>query len=60
MSGLIPVLRTERLGRKVGNLHIVKDIPFELWAGGFLAVAGPSGSGKSSLLRLLIPPRRAH
>ncbi len=53
MSGLVPVLRTERLGRKVGNLHIVKDISFELWAGDFLAVAGPSGSGKSSLLRLL-------
>ena len=53
MSGLVPVLRTERLGRKTGNLHIVKEISFELWAGDFLALAGPSGSGKSSLLRLL-------
>ena len=53
MSGLAPVLQTERLGRKVGDLHIVKSISFELWAGDFLAVAGPSGSGKSSLLRLL-------
>jgi putative ABC transport system ATP-binding protein len=53
MSGLAPVLQTERLGRKAGDLHIVKSISFELWAGDFLAVAGPSGSGKSSLLRLL-------
>jgi putative ABC transport system ATP-binding protein len=53
MSGLAPVLQTERLGRKAGDFHIVKSISFELWAGDFLAVAGPSGSGKSSLLRLL-------
>lgn len=53
MSGLAPVLQTERLGRKAGDLHIVKSISFELWAGDFLAVAGPNGSGKSSLLRLL-------
>ena len=50
---MAPVLQTERLGRKVSDLHIVKSISFELWAGDFLAVAGPSGSGKSSLLLLL-------
>ncbi|HZJ50992.1 MAG TPA: ATP-binding cassette domain-containing protein [Actinomycetota bacterium] len=53
MSSTAPVLRAERLGRRVGDLHIVKDISFELWAGDLLAVTGPSGSGKSSLLRLL-------
>ena len=53
MSASVPVLRTERLGRRFGDLHIVKDISFELWTGDFLAVTGPSGSGKSSLLRLL-------
>ena len=47
------MLRAERLDRKVGGSDIVKAVSFELWAGDFLAVTGPSGSGKSSLLRLL-------
>lgn len=32
---------------------MLKDITFELEAGGFLAIVGPSGSGKTTLLGLL-------
>jgi putative ABC transport system ATP-binding protein len=35
------------------RLTVLKDITFELAAGGFLAVIGPSGSGKTTLLGLL-------
>jgi putative ABC transport system ATP-binding protein len=47
------LLRAEHLGRKVGNKVIVDDVSFELHAAETLGVLGPSGSGKSSLLRLL-------
>jgi len=51
-SGAV-VLRTEHLGRRVGELWIVNDISLEVHRGELLGLVGPSGSGKSSLLRLL-------
>ncbi len=47
------VLRTEHLGRRVGELWIVNDISLEVYRGELLGLVGPSGAGKSSLLRLL-------
>ena len=47
------VLRTEHLSRRVGNLAIVNDISLDVRHGELLGVVGPSGSGKSSFLRLL-------
>jgi putative ABC transport system ATP-binding protein len=40
-------------------LPVLKNITFELPAGGFLAILGPSGSGKSTLLALLAGLERA-
>ncbi len=47
------MLRAQHLGRKVREKVIVEDISFELRSGETLGILGPSGSGKSSLLRLL-------
>ena len=47
------VLKAEHLSRRVGALNLVDDISVEVRAGEVLAVVGPSGSGKSSFLRLL-------
>jgi len=47
------VLRTEHLGRRVGEVSIVNDISLSVFRGELLGVVGPSGSGKSSFLRLL-------
>ena len=41
------------MGRKVEGQTIVDDASVEAWHGEVLAIVGPSGSGKSSLLRLL-------
>jgi putative ABC transport system ATP-binding protein len=48
-----PILRTEHLGRVVKEKVLVEDATFEVQTGEVLAIVGPSGSGKSSLLRLL-------
>jgi putative ABC transport system ATP-binding protein len=47
------VLRVEKLGRGVSTKVLVADATFEVRRGEMLAIVGPSGSGKSSLLRLL-------
>jgi UDP-glucose/iron transport system ATP-binding protein len=47
------VLRTDRLGRVVDGAVLVADVSIDLAAGELLGLVGPSGSGKSSLLRLL-------
>jgi putative ABC transport system ATP-binding protein len=48
-----PILRTEHLSRVVTDKVLVEDATFEIETGKVLAIVGPSGSGKSSLLRLL-------
>ena len=48
-----PILRTEHLGRVVTGKVLIEDVTFEVKTGEVLAIVGPSGSGKSSLLRLL-------
>jgi putative ABC transport system ATP-binding protein len=47
------VLRADRLGRSVPAKVLVAEATFEVSKGETLAIVGPSGSGKSSLLRLL-------
>jgi putative ABC transport system ATP-binding protein len=51
------ILRCESLAKTYVSggreITVLRDITFELDAGGFLAVTGPSGSGKSTLLGLL-------
>ena len=47
------VLRVEGLGRSVPTKVLVANASFEVRKGEILAIVGPSGSGKSSLLRLL-------
>jgi putative ABC transport system ATP-binding protein len=47
------ILRTERLGRRVGEVWIVSEISLAVHRGELLGLVGASGSGKSSVLRLL-------
>jgi putative ABC transport system ATP-binding protein len=53
MPGSKVLLRAEGLRREAGRKIIVRDASFALAAGEVVAITGPSGSGKSSLLRLL-------
>lgn len=48
-------LRLEQvsLSGSVGSYYLLKDISFEVFRGERIAIVGPSGAGKTSLLRLL-------
>ena len=47
------ILETKHLSRVVSGKRLVDDVSIQVERGDVLAVIGPSGSGKSSLLRLL-------
>ena len=53
MDNHAPKLRTKNLTRVVGEKVIVKNVNLSVMAGEVLMIVGPSGSGKSSLLRLI-------
>ena len=47
------LLNVKKLCLKLGKIDILKDISFSLEKGEIISILGPSGSGKSSLLRLI-------
>ena len=48
-----PILQLRGLQRRVGATEILRGIDLEVMAGEVIGVIGPSGSGKSSLLRCI-------
>lgn len=49
----IPALSMRGVNKHYGDLHVLKDIDFEVAHGEVVVVLGPSGSGKSTLCRTL-------
>ncbi len=55
----VPLLETQNLGRKFGQLQVLSGFEDKVEAGEILGIIGPNGAGKSTLLSLLggsIPP----
>ncbi len=46
-------IRIENLNKKVGKLHILKDVNLTFKPDGINVVIGPNGAGKTSLLRII-------
>ena len=47
------VVRTEKVHKHFGGLHVLKGIDLSVRKGEVVSIIGPSGSGKSTLLRIL-------
>jgi glutamate transport system ATP-binding protein len=48
-----PMIKAEAVNKYFGDLHVLKDINFEVPRGQVVVVLGPSGSGKSTLCRAI-------
>ena len=48
-----PIIRTEHLSRKFGELVAVRDVSLEVHRGEIFGVLGPNGAGKSTTIRML-------
>ena len=53
MTGEQPILRVENLSKSFGDLHVLKNISFDIYKGEKKVFVGPSGTGKSTLLRCI-------
>jgi ABC-2 type transport system ATP-binding protein len=48
-----PIVRTEHLSRRFGDLVAVRDVSLEVRRGEIFGVLGPNGAGKSTTIRML-------
>jgi len=48
-----PIIRTEHLSRRFGDLVAVRDVTLEVKRGEIFGVLGPNGAGKSTTIRML-------
>ena len=48
-----PIIRVENLRKVYGDTEVLKDISFEVSEGENIVIIGPSGTGKSTLLRCI-------
>jgi ABC-2 type transport system ATP-binding protein len=54
MEAQMPIIRTDKLTRRFGQVVAVHDLDLEIAEGGVVGLVGPNGSGKSTLIRLLL------
>ena len=47
------MITTHNIHKHFGNLHVLKGVDIEINKGEIIAIVGPSGAGKTSLLQIL-------
>jgi zinc/manganese transport system ATP-binding protein len=58
VSSAAPAIRLDRAALRFGERRLWSDLTLQVSAGEFLAVLGPNGSGKTSLLKVLLGLQR--
>ena len=53
-GGIIPLLKVEDLGKSFGSEEILKSVNFEIFEGETLTLLGKSGSGKTTIARIIM------
>ncbi|MFD1737897.1 ABC transporter ATP-binding protein [Bacillus salitolerans] len=48
------VLKVSNLQKRIGNSMIIRDVSFELARGEIVGLLGPNGSGKTTILKMLV------
>ncbi|MGM7720815.1 ABC transporter ATP-binding protein [Metabacillus sp. Hm71] len=48
------VLKVNNLSKKIGKIPIINDVSFDLKRGEILGLLGPNGSGKTTILKMLV------
>lgn len=54
MNNKLKILEVKNLSVNFGKEEVLKNLSFEVWSGDVLAVLGPNGGGKTTLLRALL------
>jgi spermidine/putrescine transport system ATP-binding protein len=51
--GAGPIISIERVSKRYGEFHAVKEVSFDIRRGEFFSMLGPSGCGKTTMLRMI-------
>ena len=54
MNFKVPIFDVKNLNFKVDNQKILTDISFEIFQAEYIAIIGPNGGGKTTLIRILL------
>jgi len=54
MNFVVPIFEVKNLSFKVREQVILENISFEIFSGEYIAIIGPNGGGKTTLIRLLL------
>lgn len=50
----MPMLKVENVTKRFGDIHALEDITFDVEPGEFVFLTGPSGAGKTTVLRMIL------
>jgi ABC-2 type transport system ATP-binding protein len=59
IDGQAPVVRTQELTKRFGDVTAVDGVSIDVWAGEIFGLIGPNGAGKSTMIKILttlLPP----